>query len=201
MQKQNDSYRYIKDLVFDIIHRSKGFVDYETVTAEVKKYFPQSKWKKTHWAWYRSHIKHGRFRDEFSDEERANLEQYNKRGGWKKSNQIKGKRLRKENKVKRIGDAILKHVRFVIGEFAGDDVDLRFKLNRWVFARLQGDENKAKGPVKKKLWNKMKNKKCPSCHKKFKTIKGVEIHRKDQTRGYSVENCILLCRTCHQKLE
>jgi len=51
MQKQNDSYQYIKDLVFDIIHRSKGFVDYETVTAEVKKYFPQSKWKKTHWAW------------------------------------------------------------------------------------------------------------------------------------------------------
>jgi hypothetical protein len=39
MQKQNDSYQYIKDLVFDIIHRTKGFVAYENVTAEVKNIF------------------------------------------------------------------------------------------------------------------------------------------------------------------
>jgi len=186
MQKQNDSYQYIKDLVFDIIHRSKGFVDYETVTAEVKKYFPQSKWKKTHWAWYKTHIKNGRYRDLFSEEERANL-------GLGKQKKQAG-----DNEVKRIGDAILKHVRFVIGEVAGDDINLRFKLNRWVFARLQQEEVKAKRPIKQKLWD-LGMKSCQSCGKEFKTLKGVEIHRKDSTMVYSVENCILLCRTCHQK--
>jgi len=115
MQKQNDSYYHIKDLVFDIIHRSKRFVDYETVTAEVKKYFPQSKWKKTHWAWYRSQIKHGRFRDEFSDEERANL-------GLGKQKRPAG-----DNEVKRIGDAILRLQRY-LELFIADKVLLYKKL-------------------------------------------------------------------------
>jgi len=186
MQKQYDSYGTIKELVFNIIHQTKGFVDYETITAEVKKHFPKSKWKKTHWAWYKTQIKNGRFRDLFSAEMRANLA-LGKRNGQAK-----------DNKIKRVGDAILRHIRFVIGEVAGNDVNLRFKLNRWIFARLQQEEIKAKRPVKQKLWDSgMKS--CQSCDKEFKNLKGVEIHRNDSTIGYSVENCILLCRPCHQK--
>lgn len=124
MQKGNDSYRTIKALVFAIVRRTKGLVDYETVTAEVKKHFPQSKWQKTHWSWYRTQIKNGRFRHLFSKETRANL------ALGKKNKQAKS------NEVKRIGNAILNHVRFVIGVAAKDNPDLRFRLNRWVYSRL-----------------------------------------------------------------
>jgi len=50
------SYRSIKELVFDIIRQTKGRADYETVTKAVKKYFPKSKWKESHWRYYRSQI-------------------------------------------------------------------------------------------------------------------------------------------------
>ncbi|MBL7186208.1 MAG: hypothetical protein ISS70_07760 [Phycisphaerae bacterium] len=68
-------YRSIKELVFDLIHRTSGKIDYKTVTEEVKKHFPKSKWKKTHWSWYRSQITsdRGRYRKLFSYEERRNL--------------------------------------------------------------------------------------------------------------------------------
>ena len=100
--------------------------------------------------------------------------------------------------VKRVGDALLNHVRFMIKETAKDDADLRFKLNRWVYARLMQDEIREKRPIKQKLWE-MGMQSCQSCGKKFQTIKGVEIHRIDGKTGYSVENCELLCRSCHQK--
>jgi len=69
------NYRTIKALVFDYIHRRKGQVDYKTLTDEVINDFPQSKWKKTHWAYYRYQIVHGRFKKFFSEKERANLAQ------------------------------------------------------------------------------------------------------------------------------
>jgi hypothetical protein len=75
-QRHNRMYRSIKKLVFDLIHRTSGKIDYKTVTEEVKKHFPKSKWKKTHWSWYRSQITSdcGRYRNSFSSEERRNLQ-------------------------------------------------------------------------------------------------------------------------------
>jgi hypothetical protein len=72
---EDKSYETIKELVFEIIRRTKGVVDYETVTAEVKKHFPKSRWQKAHWTWYRTQIrgKNGRYRNLFSKEVRANL--------------------------------------------------------------------------------------------------------------------------------
>ena len=69
-------YRSIKELVFDLIHRTSGIIDYKTITEEVKKHFPKSKWKKTHWYWYRSQItsERGRYRKLFSSEEQRNLQ-------------------------------------------------------------------------------------------------------------------------------
>jgi 5-methylcytosine-specific restriction endonuclease McrA len=104
----------------------------------------------------------------------------------------------KEDKVKRIGDEILKHARFVIGIAAGNDTQMRFKLNRWVYARLQQEEIREKRPIKQALWD-SGIRACQKCTRKFKSIKGVEIHRKDSNKIYSVENCQLLCRECHQK--
>jgi len=104
----------------------------------------------------------------------------------------------KEDKVKRIGDEILKHARFVIEIAAGNDAQMRFKLNRWVYARLHQEEIREKRPVKQALWD-SGIRACQRCRRKFKSIKGVEIHRKDSRKIYSVGNCQLLCRECHQK--
>jgi len=101
--------------------------------------------------------------------------------------------------VKKIGDSLLSHINFVLDTVSGDDHVLRFKLNRWIYARLHQKEVQSKKPIKKELWN-SGNKQCSKCHKKFKTIKNVEIHRKDQNKIYSIDNCVLVCKECHEKM-
>ena len=212
MLSNSDKYRTIKSLVFDLIHRTTGRVRFDEVTSEVRKHFPTSRWQKSHWAWYRSQIVTGRFRGQFTEEERRNLS-----GGAVERAPIaatlpspsrpkseteepiaRGPSAR-EPAVKRIGDQVLGHVRFVISLAAGEDKDLQFKINRWVFARLLQDEIRVKRPIKKSLWAKgMRS--CQACGEAFATVKGAELHRKDSSHTYSVENCELLCRECHQEL-
>lgn len=201
---KDKSYRTIKDLVFGFVHSTKGRVDYAALTKAVKKHFPNSKWQPTHWSWYRYQIRMGRFRDLFTEEEKLNLT----------APQLTGRSARrplrspgrgqtadseeKPNAVKRCGDAILNHVRFLIDEFAGDDEDRRFKLNRWVYARLMQDEIRQKHPIKQQLWDSgMRT--CQWCGKDFDVLKDVEIHRKESNLCYSLSNCELLCRSCHRK--
>jgi hypothetical protein len=105
----------------------------------------------------------------------------------------------KDAEVKRIGDAILNNARFVISLAAGNDINKQFKLNRWVFSRLMQDEIRVKRPIKQKLWDNG-TRTCQACGEKFASLKGVEIHRKDESVGYSEANCELLCRECHQEL-
>ncbi len=199
------NYKTIKDLVFDVIKQTKGLVDYETATKAVKKHFPRSAWKESHWAYYRSQITSGigRYRDEFPEKIKVNLQRGmgKLKGRPRRTSRIvlqKKERETKEDKVKRIGDEILGHARFVIGVASRNDEQTRFKLNRWVYARLMQDEIREKRPVKQALWD-SGTRACQKCGQKFKSIKGVEIHRKDSSKIYSVENCQLLCRECHQK--
>ncbi len=189
------NYSTIKDLVFDIIHQTKGKVDYETITKHVLEHFRHSKWKTTHWSWYKSQIKMGRFKDDFSADEKKNLK-LNK--AEKISLNLLPSGKQEENHVKRIGDNILNHVRAMVKEIAGDDENLEFKLNRWIYARLQQDEIRKKRPIKQELWD-LGMKSCQECKKEFQTLKGVEIHRIDGSKAYSISNCDLLCRPCHQK--
>jgi hypothetical protein len=208
---QQDPYRTIKALVFDHVHRCRGRVDYDALTREVKKHFPASKWKETHWAWYSSQIRCGRFQDLFTDEERQNLGGQQSaapdptstsgkaRAFAKSPPSVRGPRP-KDPEIKRIGDRILKDVRSEITLAAGDDEDQRFKINRWVFARLHNDEIRIKRPIKKKLWDSGMQS-CQACSQPFASVKGVEIHRKDASRRYSPANCELLCRECHQELD
>jgi len=171
-------YRTIKELVLDINNRM-GLSDYEATTREVKKHFPDSKWSKSHFAWYRSQIRTGRITN---------------------TQEPPAKALNSDPDVKRIGDQILNHINFVLDISAKNDSDLRFKINRWVYSRLLQVEVRAKRPIKKQLWNGgMRSCQALGCGKEFSTLKNVEIHRKDNTRGYSVENCILVCRECHEK--
>lgn len=192
-------------MVFDLIRQTEGSVDYETVTKAVLEGFPRSAWKESHWGYYRSQItsERGRYRDEFPEKTRANLRRTTARlsrrptGATQVPCEKNGTETR-EDKVKRIGDGILEHARLVIELAAGNDPQMRFKLNRWVYARLLQDEIREKRPVKQALWD-SGVRACQGCGKEFGSIKGVEIHRKDANEVYSVENCQLLCRECHQK--
>ncbi len=186
------NYSTIKDLVFEVIHQTKGKVDYETMTKYILEQFPHSKWKTTHWSWYKSQIKTGEFKSDFSAEEKKNL----KLNKAKPDIPPPGKQ--EENHVKRIGDNILNHIRMMIREISKDNEDFEFKLNRWVYARLQQDEIRKKRPIKRELWD-LGTRSCRGCDKIFQTLKGVEIHRKDESKAYSINNCELLCRSCHQK--
>ena len=209
MGEPTKQYRFIKDLVLAHVHRARGRVNYEQLTAEVKSQFPESRWQQTHWAWYRYQITKGRFRNEFSEEERANLTSARRvlirpSSAAPAASPVpaapafssRGPRARDET-VKSLGDAILSHVRFVLGLAAGSDEVLRFKINRWVFARLLQDEIRVKRPIKNSLWESgMRS--CQACGKHFDSLKGVEIHRKETDKGYSADNCVLVCRECHQ---
>lgn len=52
-------YRTIKELVIDACLSEGQFPSYEKLTSLVRQHFPTSKWKKTHYAWYKSKIKTG----------------------------------------------------------------------------------------------------------------------------------------------
>ena len=182
-------FKSIKALVTDHVHRNAGKVDYEVLTEEVLAHFPGSRWKYSHWSYWRSRILHGEFREEFSEKERRNLASNMGRGG-----------KARDPEVKKAGDRILRQVRKSIAEGAGDDHDLYFKLNRWVFSRLQQDEIRLKKPIKQALW-KAGMQACQVCGKQFASLTGVDIHRKDATHTYSPENCVLVCRDCHQKMD
>jgi TIR domain len=53
-------YRSIKELVIDAYNSESAMPSYEKLTALVREYFPNSKWQKTHYVWYKSQIKTGR---------------------------------------------------------------------------------------------------------------------------------------------
>jgi len=202
-------YRTIKSLVFDHVHRRSGKVGYDDLTAEVRKHFPDSAWKKTHWAWYKNQIVNGRFKDMFSADERAALKDGQSVTGKDVSRvatppalsatPVRQGPVAKDPAVKRIGDEMLRQVRFILDLAAGPDDLMRFKLNRWVFSRLLQDEIRIKRPIKKRLWD-SGSKKCKACGQPFKSLKGVELHRSKSSMGYSIENCELLCRECHQEI-
>ena len=203
------SFRTIKSLVLDHVHRVSGNVDYDALTAEVRRHFPDSAWKRTHWAWYKSQIVGGRFASMFSDAERESLQSGKAPGNRLKpsaatptsplTRPMRRGPVARDSTVKSVGDEILRQVRVMLDLAAGSDELKKFKLNRWVFSRLLQDEVRIKRPIKKHLWE-TGMQKCQACGQPFNSAKGVELHRTDASKGYSVENCELLCRECHQEI-
>jgi hypothetical protein len=63
----------IKRLVFDFIHEHEGRVDYAKLEKAVLEEFPDSKFKPTHWSWYRYQCTKGRFADQFTETEKASI--------------------------------------------------------------------------------------------------------------------------------
>ena len=74
-----------------------------------------------------------------------------------------------------------------------------FYNRRWIYARLQLDERKGKGKIKKFLFSKKTNR-CWRCKRDIKNKKGIVLHRKNGNKGYSKENSVLIHKSCHQEL-
>jgi hypothetical protein len=93
---------------------------------------------------------------------------------------------------------ILQDVRQKIKAAAGSDPDRWFYLNRYVFARLQLDGRAQNEMIRNGLFQNSPY--CHHCENELLEIRGIELHRLESDRGYSVENCVLIHRECHQKL-
>jgi hypothetical protein len=63
----------IKAVVLDFVNRHEGKVDYADLTKEVLHHFPESKWKPTHWSYWRYQILHSALAAQFTPETLANL--------------------------------------------------------------------------------------------------------------------------------
>ncbi len=92
---------------------------------------------------------------------------------------------------------ILEKVRSSIKEYAKGDSDKWFYANRYIFARLNLDERKTKTKIKQELLS--SEPVCRFCHKSFDSAKGVNLHRLDDNRAYSKDNCALMHPDCHQQ--
>jgi hypothetical protein len=55
-----NNYTSIKELVIDTYVSEGCMPNYEKLTSLVKQYFPNSRWKESHYAWYKSAIKTGK---------------------------------------------------------------------------------------------------------------------------------------------
>jgi len=117
---------------------------------------------------------------------------------WLKE-KIKKQLSKPDSKIKNIGDGLLYHINFVLDTASAGDETLRFKLNRWVYTRLHQKEIQSKRPIKKQLWE-SGNKQCAKCGEPFNTKKNIEIHRVNPDKIYSIENCVLVCKACHEKM-
>lgn len=60
----------IKDILFQYIYDKNGCVDFDEITQIILSKKPTSKWKLTHWSWYKTQItsQKGKFYSEFTDE-------------------------------------------------------------------------------------------------------------------------------------
>ena len=90
---------------------------------------------------------------------------------------------------------ILTTVREAIRGYAGDDPDKWFYANRFVYARLQLDERRTKTQIKRELLQ--AGKPCHYYNIPFDERTGVCLHRLDEDRGYSRDNCVLMHSHCH----
>jgi len=213
MKRAGRPSRTIKELVFDHIHRRKGAVSYDDLTREVLLHFPTSAWKRSHWAWYSYQIRSGKYRNEFTELECANLAPSGRttepkraslasirRAAEPKRASLAPVRRAAEPDIKQPGDGILREARRAIAEAAGSDPVLRFRLNRWVFSRLQLDERRLKQPVKQALWD-AGARSCHICGEAFASLTTLHLHRKDPKLDYTASNCVLLHARCHRTLK
>ena len=203
MRSMSGEYESVEQFVVNFILKKDGIFTYEKLEKAVNKEFPQSNFNKTHLPHYRRVIEdgiYGRIKkhviENISDSIRAN----GKAILPSKKKSIKSGR--KQSELQEAGHKLLHKVRKEIEKTAGSNKDREFKLHRFVWVRMQGDEQKVKRQIKKELLDKYGSR-CTSCGKTFESGKTLEVHRKDEAKGYSIDrsdDCTLLCKPCHASM-
>ena len=95
---------------------------------------------------------------------------------------------------------ILDQTRNQIRKAADGSPDDRFKINRYVYARLMQDERKRK-PKKADLFDRQKGI-CWICKERIDSIKDTDTHRINEELGYDdANNVVLVHRSCHQRMQ
>lgn len=95
---------------------------------------------------------------------------------------------------------LLKQIRTAIERASKADYDAWFKINRFVWARLQLDERKRKRIIKKALFGRRDV--CGHCGEAFSSRSNIDLHRIDPSKGYVQGNCVLLHPSpCHRQVE
>jgi len=93
------------------------------------------------------------------------------------------------------GEKILSYVKDYL-QRKTNSYDEEFHVNRFIFSRLKKIENERKKKIKSKLYEKDAG--CHYCKKDFAPKEDIEAHRLNDNRGYHEDNCVLVCRACHQ---
>lgn len=106
----------------------------------------------------------------------------------------------KNEEVKSIGNKILRYARQTMQREAGDKQHVQFATNRWVYQRLAIDERNSKKEIKQAIWDE-KVRTCRICQIKFATLTGLHLHRINDSKGYSYDNCELLHKACHENIK
>ncbi len=70
--KKEQTYATISNLVLSTFKKDAK-INKEDLEEKVKKHFPESKWKNTHYYWYRQHIKDGRYTTQFNEKQLKNI--------------------------------------------------------------------------------------------------------------------------------
>ena len=135
----------------------------------VKSLKPKSKFNDAHVSWYKSKIK--------NDNEYRDL--YNEI--VKKYAQKKGREILSD---------INNNLKAQVNSY-----DEWFHANRFIYSRLKIAEDKKKDKIKKELYQQKPE--CYYCKVKYKSIKGIELHRLNENLGYHKSNCVLTCNKCH----
>ena len=101
----------------------------------------------------------------------------------------------KDQRVKLLGDEILNHVRDWMDRECQNDPDLHFLVNRWVSSRLLSDSRKESERVKKSIMESGMS----ECQGSGPHDGNNEVHRLDESKRYTEDNCIILCKACHKR--
>lgn len=106
----------IKDLVLSLVRKTRGRIGYDAITKRVLSRFPKSAWKESHWAWYKSHIRQGRFADQFDEETKGNLGMSSSRSPARRSS--RGERIAPIAFESRLTSAIQQRIAEALAETA-----------------------------------------------------------------------------------
>lgn len=105
----------------------------------------------------------------------------------------------KNTHIQQIGHELLNDLKNKMSTCVKNEENMYFLLNRFVWVRLRQYEDNLKKNLKKELAEDT-GLLCIQCEKKFRQMNKLHLHRLDYLKAYSIDNCELLCQSCHTEM-